>query len=933
MLGSDLEPDPYLGESFAHDKKYARFMYFKCFTYRTYCSLTSNQLNINVNDKDSHETVEQVTKFIDGNPSWVYELPYTPDSTMSTLNTANESMQDFFSRPIRIATLNWTVGSSVFTKIDPWTLFWENKRNVNKIATYNLLRCRMHLTFRINGNAFLYGRIIASYIPFQATNDYDDMTVDRAFFIQDVVEASQRPHVYLDPTTNSGGEMVLPYFYWKNYMEVTRADWRDMGGIIFHTINVLKHANGAADTITIQVYAHASDVEFGMPTSSQQLGLVPQSSPEYEPQAGKKGAKKDEYEKSAGVVSGPLSTFAQIAGMLQTAPVIGPYAKATQIAASSASNVAKIFGYSRPVQVEGTAFVKPEYSGNMANHNVVDNSIKLAADIKQETTIDSRIAGLDGTDEMTIKSLAMRESYLTTFSWLISDTVNESLFTMNCCPDLYNILTSTPREYHFTPSCFVSQLFKYWHGTMNVRLQFVCSKYHKGRVKVVYDPRSLTNMITSNEDNTNYSQVIDLAETRDITIKIPWGQPRHWMHTTDVSKVGPALQYSVLGNSVTTPGFPGFQATNGQLGVYVINELTTPNSIANNDIDVNVFTSMCDDFCVMDPTGSKISNLTFFPQSQPEYDSDVEDEQIDPIFVQICCILHKLRHSCRPYERQASPEDEMDGLAGCSGDNAPVSTEDCTMPLDNSKDIHPSFFDIYPGESIVSLRSMLKRYCFHRSYGATFQNSSVWTLQQNAFPFYRGKPVGAIDPTTTPLGSWNYSMVTLLNYIVPAFAGYRGAIRWKVFANNTNPLGTSLIAAGRIAEAENTFYIDQRTPLIYPRTQQAIAVEGQQIISSTSSGGLSPVNTSIDGYAVTTSRNGAIEVELPFYDYDRFYPAKRQDKTQTFQVNQWWYSTVTHTATTGNINQIDYWCASGEDFNCFFFTGLPVVFYVQNPVP
>jgi hypothetical protein len=40
---------------------------------------------------------------------------------------------------------------------------------------------------------------------------------------------------------------------------------------------------------------------------------------------------------------------------------------------------------------------------------------------------------------------------------------------------------------------------------------------------------------------------------------------------------------------------------NGVIGVYVVNELTTPNSTIDNNIEINVFVSMGDDFEVFVP--------------------------------------------------------------------------------------------------------------------------------------------------------------------------------------------------------------------------------------------------------------------------------------------------------------------------------------------
>lgn len=85
--------------------------------------ILATKLNMNINDKVSHEATEQVTTFMDGNPSWKYEVPTSLDMTMSTVDETNESLEQFFSRPIRIFTFNWAVGTSIFDSFDPWTLF------------------------------------------------------------------------------------------------------------------------------------------------------------------------------------------------------------------------------------------------------------------------------------------------------------------------------------------------------------------------------------------------------------------------------------------------------------------------------------------------------------------------------------------------------------------------------------------------------------------------------------------------------------------------------------------------------------------------------------------------------------------------------------------------------------------------------------------
>eukprot|EP01084_Bolivina_argentea_P235709 396542_1 len=115
-------------------------------------------------------------------------------------------------------------------------------------------------------------------------------------------------------------------------------------------------------------------------------------------------------------------------------PGIGVYARATQMAASAVSGVASMFGYSRPVELAEIQPYKPVLIGNMANTNVPDTSNKLTLDVKQELTVDPRVMGLGSADEMTIKSIAQRESYLTTFAWNVADSSESLLWNTEVSP-------------------------------------------------------------------------------------------------------------------------------------------------------------------------------------------------------------------------------------------------------------------------------------------------------------------------------------------------------------------------------------------------------------------------------------------------------------------------------------------------------------------
>jgi len=530
----------------------------------------------------------QNVKFSDQMNTYSYEVESEIDPTRKLMDTDDATLDNFFKRPIKIHEAEWGTGTNLYFAINPWALYLENSRVSNRIANYNILRCSLRLKIVINGNGFQYGRAIASYLPMAA---WDSLSRNTSLIQTDIVQASQQPHIFLDPTTSAGGEMKLPFFDYRNYVSIPESDWDELGELTVRSINPLKHANGATDQVTISVFAMIDDVSMNVLTSREPDTLTPQS-----------GSEVDEAN-SKGFISGPATTVAKVAGALKNVPVIGPYAMATEAGATMAASMAKAVGYCRPPVTKNPEPYRPHMASSLALTSVPDGTNKMTVDDKQELTIDPRIASLGSSDPLNIKDIAKRESYLTTFDWNIGTAPETLLWNARVDPVTWAEDGLTPNGIHF-PACAVAALpFKYWTGTMRFRFQIVCSTFHKGRIKIVYDP----NWLATNEYNTNYLEVVDISDKTDFTIEVGNGQP-----TTLLTHHLPGTE-SVT-QMYSTSRYLSQEQGNGVLGVYVVNELTTPNSTVNNDIQVNVYVSMGDDFEVFVPD-DHFQYFVFKPQS------------------------------------------------------------------------------------------------------------------------------------------------------------------------------------------------------------------------------------------------------------------------------------------------------------------------------
>ena len=559
----------------------------------------------------TNNTVSQNVEFMDANPAYDYRVDGSDDPTRACADMNDAELGSFFERPILIGEYAWAPGMVFFESFNPWSLFFEDPRNINRLSNFNLLRCRLCVKFVINGNGFYYGRLLASYNPLP---EHDQVTVNRGVGIGvDSIQASQKPHVYINPTECQGGTLCLPFVHYQNALRVPTSQWSEMGEITVRHLNLLKNVNVAnplpGQELTLSIFAWAEDVQLSVPTSSNPTTIVPQSSEVVIPQS-------DEYGSTP--VSAVASTVARVAGKLTNVPFIGKFAKATQLGAGFVGDVGKLFGFSRPAIIDPIQVYVPRYVGGLANVNTPDAVNKLSLDAKQEVTVDPAVTGVSSADEMSIVGLAKRQSYYTTFLWETSGNVysgaGTKLFQTQVMPTVYQTLfNAAHREFHLMPCGMVALPFKYWGGSMEFRFQIVSSNFHRGRLRIVWDPDSLVGGVSSTGYNTMYTRIIDIADMRDFTIKVGWGREYTFLPVRNPMRVLDGDNIPSFARGADAPAVLREVYGNGTLSVFVVNDLTTANPDPEIDasVEVNVFVNMCDDARFAGPTDAALSNISY----------------------------------------------------------------------------------------------------------------------------------------------------------------------------------------------------------------------------------------------------------------------------------------------------------------------------------
>lgn len=827
----------------------------------------------------SSMTTQGITAFADEDAGWTEVVGSAYDETMDLAHNPDGELGDFLSRPIRARVDEWAVGQPLFYQDNVWQTFLTNPFIADKIANYELIRMKLHARFVISGTKFHYGRAIAGYNPLAGS--FDEITVSRNFLDVDIVQLSQKPHVFLNPTKNTGGSIDMPFFFNKNYISLNDPqDPVNLGNLTVKSFGNLLQANGGNDPVTVTLYLWATDVVLTMPTSQNDSVTLRSQSGKQKKKKSNKNTINSQDEYGTGIISKPAAMIAKAAGILEDLPLIRPYAIATQMVATKVGDVARIFGYSRPSVITDIQLFKPNPTGNLANADAADAVHKLTIDSKAELTVDSRTVGLDGVDQMGIKDIAMRESYLTSFSFTPSDSVDDMLWNTVVQPSNWALGPDNGGgvEIHPTPAAMISNSFDSWQGTMRYRFQVVKSDFHKGKILVRYDPNVLDATVNY---NTNYSRIVDLAEEDDFEIEVGWGQSTPWLQCRAMRDTG--VDYSSTVRQLKPVGFG-----NGVLELNVLNQLVSPS--LDSSITVNVFVSCSEDMRFAAPSNKFYQGLHIFPEQTPVLQS----------------------------------QSGMEANVAQTVTDKPVGADPIQM-ISSKGDCTDNTSLVFYGDPVTSLRELMKRYVFEKQQFPITPGKGILRVQSllnKNLPYYSGWDPDGIDVSSvdgvTPL---NAVQTGPIGWFAPCYAAYRGALRKKYFLGGTIE-GTNPGVVRRDYQNGGNgaySYSSSDTALV------DVAEIGRRL--STSS-----FQRSMQGASVTNAGiNNTVEVELPYYQ-DQRLSSTRIVGAQSLQSNSHTLTTTSFTpnasgsSTTTQYTTSQSWGAVGEDFTFFFWTGAPILY-------
>jgi hypothetical protein len=810
--------------------------------------------------QSQEEVIQQTTTFQDNDGrGQVMSMPASHLSEILDDSVTQATLKDFLARPVRIASGSWsessTTGTNIFS-INPWNLFFANSRIVNKLHNFGFIRCNLHVKVVINASPFYYGRSLVHYRPLTSFKTQVPEVTNNI----ELVPYSQRPSIWIRPEDNTGGELKLPFFWYKNWVNVqSAAEFTQLGQLRMTVYTPLQSANAVVGTgVSYQVYAWAEDVVL----SGATLSLAMQS--------------QDEY--VSGPISGPATALSRIAASFT--PTFGKFATATSLALKTTADIARMFGFTNVPVIEPTQPVRISQFANFASTETGYPLEKLTIDAKNELTVSPDVLGLPDEDQLVVKNLVTRSSYLTKTTWRTSDATNTNLFYANVHPRamVTALIDGTTRAIHTTPMGHVAHGFRAWRGDIVYEFDVVASQYHKGKLQLAFDPQGdATNNVVAVGDTATgaYTVIMDLSKERTVSMRIPYQQAFGWLSTDNSNEVIDVFSTSTSPTFVYDP-----TRYNGAISVKVLNALTAPVDPSNVEILVRIRGGENLEFA--NPDGFRSTLSYFRPQS--------EDEVVE-----------------------------------VAGSNEP------------SLDVKRGLMNY--GEVVRSLRPLFRRTTYSTPVVFNVTGSSGYTeadFKHFKIPPYPGFDVNGlytVKGVISPLSTFNYNWGAMghMQWMLPCYVGYRGSTFWyyNVHGQTTNP---------------NNLFVTRTPSNTTPVSISAVSSLGTSIsaraMTQMKTG--SSAGYSLSNPRISAGSGVAVPMQTPYLLHSTDPGNSTEGNTQTKDdayrdcVTTSVADAAALVSTTGSTSalSLDTYTGAGTDFNVYFFLNVPTVYYNSAiPVP
>jgi len=426
-----------------------------------------------------------------------------------------------------------------------------------KLQNFLGLRADLVVRVQVNAQPFHAGRLMLSWTPF-----LNSLGASRKYYYTDPTPSfltciSGNPRVEIDLSTTTEATMTIPFvspFLYYNLVTGT-GDIGTFQLIVYSPLVDLVSGGNIDYTIWVNMTNVRTEFPTGMLTSIAQVG-----------EEGKQQQKQGFVTRQAEAYSTIMEPLTKIPGVGQ---LIG-YAKSGVDALHA---VAATHGWSKPLNPADMQLFKQAPSRFMCNSDGSDMATNLGLTSQNEIEHLQSLFRTDS-DEMSVDYVARTYNYVGRFDWRKGDSPTTVLYNHVVSPTAWFAKIgvtglSIPHLY------FAASNFVLWRGGMNVKLKFVKTKFHSGRIRIIYVPGFFGGILPANfETDANYSTVVDIRSDTDVEFNVPYVATVPWLHIN------------------STPWVTNFNQTHacGSIVVEVLNELVNTSTVSDT---IEVIVEVC----------------------------------------------------------------------------------------------------------------------------------------------------------------------------------------------------------------------------------------------------------------------------------------------------------------------------------------------------
>lgn len=579
-----------------------------------------------------------------------------------------------------------------------------------------------------------------------------------------------------------------------------------------------------------------------------------------------------------GPISGPASSIAMVGRWLSKVPVIGPFARAADIGFSAVSSIAKIFGFSKPLDLdEHTTVGFPSMSMAIGNDQYRSHTL----DPQNQISLDPRLFG-EVSDPLAFANVVGRFGiiYVNAYTSSTSDGV---LVEVPVDPG-FNPPSATAPGIQLTPLAFGSLCFRYWRGSLRYRIIFVCSKYHRARFRISWNPAHNSSYNDQDTSYATFNHILAVTCSTQIDVTVPWMAP-------------------TLYAPITMATDTGLSGTNGNLVVTLVDQILAPNTGA--PIFVFVAVAAGDDFELSQPSTSQ---LGIFHRDTPNVSTSPFTW---PLSVAVTPYAYS---AATTYGVQWTPIPTFNNES-LDASNTDQSQVVCVQVTFGKSVYVDRASQVSMGERFASFRPLLKRMCpnYVYSFGSGI-GDKIGRCTLGIWPLEPSSPFLSNGTTQSVIASnWTY-----LGWLGLPFKGIRGSVR-------VNAIPMLVAHTGELGSTD--------LPLVY--STLVFEVPGSTGSTTVDSGSTSVGGTTADqakmsmlaysggqGWEVYNPKVGqAIRMSIPHNSVPGYWVYNLPSLMLAQLLPSISLLTYVGTYTMGVSYHVHY--ATGEDFTVVGWAGIP----------